>query len=130
MKSRCEFEIMQVFQKRQDGSVDFYRNWALYASGFGDLDGEFWLGNEDIHAITNASGKTYELRVDLDDGTETRVALYNSFKIYGSQDKYQIQLGSYDTTASNAGEKTVISKCWYYIHYMVTFVHIFDIISN
>ena len=103
-------DIPQVFQRRHDGSVDFYRIWADYAAGFGDLDGEFWLGNEDIHAITNTTVKTYELRVDLDDGTETRVALYNSFKIYGSQDKYQIQLGSYDTTASNAGEKTQLFK--------------------
>ena len=113
MKSQCEFEIMQVFQKRQDGSVDFYRNWAEYASGFGDLDGEFWLGNDNIHDISNAPGKIYYLRVDLDDGTETRVAMYDSFKIKDSQDKYQIQLGGY-MAGSNAGrwEFKLNSKFW------------------
>ena len=35
---------LQVFQRRRDGIVDFYRTWLSYSEGFGHPDGEFWLG--------------------------------------------------------------------------------------
>ena len=35
---------LQVFQRRQSGLTDFYRNWTEYENGFGSVTDEFWLG--------------------------------------------------------------------------------------
>jgi len=81
-----------VFQRRKDGSVDFYRSWAEYAAGFGDLSGEFWLGNDNIAMMTNS--KSYTLRVDIEgwDGRQY-YAEYDGFKIGGASEEYKLALG-------------------------------------
>ncbi|XP_043942854.1 microfibril-associated glycoprotein 4-like [Protopterus annectens] len=69
-----------VFQKRKDGSVDFYRNWNAYKSGFGVADGEYWLGLENIFLLTLK--RLFELRVDLEDFERNKVfAKYAQFSI-------------------------------------------------
>jgi len=36
--------VFQVIMRRMNGKVNFYRNWTDYDRGFGNLHGEFWLG--------------------------------------------------------------------------------------
>ena len=90
-----------VFQRRQDGSVDFYRNWAEYERGFGNLTGEHWLGLKNIHRLT-PKGSNY-LRVDLGDFEGGKAyAKYNSFEILDSYTQYTIVIGSYSGTAGDS----------------------------
>ena len=89
-----------VFQRRLNGSVDFYRDWSSYKNGFGDLKGEFWLGNDNLHRLTAAGNVS--LRVDLEDfeGNIT-YAEYATFKVADQTDKYRIVIGGYSGTAGD-----------------------------
>ncbi|XP_019859075.1 PREDICTED: fibrinogen-like protein 1 [Amphimedon queenslandica] len=89
-----------VFQRRQDGSVDFYRYWTDYENGFGDLTGEFWLGLSKIHRLTKEGSNT--LRVDLGDFEEnTRYANYSTFNVSDGSTEYILTVGGYSGTAGD-----------------------------
>ena len=91
-----------VFQRRKDGSVNFYHNWVDYEEGFGDLNGEFWLGLSKIHRLTN-DGTDYTLRVDLEDfENETRYAKYSTFNIGDSSTDYTITVEGYSGDAGDS----------------------------
>ena len=91
-----------VFQRRQaEGSVYFYRDWQQYKTGLGDLNGEFWLGNDCIHRLTKRTPST--LRVDLEDwGGVRKHAKYGSFSVGDESDKYRLSVGSYSGTAGDS----------------------------
>ncbi|XP_053551540.1 ficolin-1 [Bombina bombina] len=90
-----------VFQRRWDGSVDFFRDWKSYKTGFGSRLNEFWLGNDNIHKITSTG--TWELRIDLQDFENTKhFAKYTSFKLMGEAEKYKLLIGAF--TEGNAGD--------------------------
>lgn len=92
-----------VFQRRLDGSIDFYRNWEAYADGFGSVDHEHWLGNDNLHYIT--SKKNYEMRVDLESfDNETRYAQYTTFRVNSACDEYRMTIDGYNGTAGDSME--------------------------
>ncbi|CAH1271023.1 FCN1 [Branchiostoma lanceolatum] len=90
-----------LLQRRLDGSVDFVRDWQTYKHGFGDLNGEFWLGNEKLSQITDA--KSYSLKVSLENWSSGTVyADYDSFYVEKEVAKYRMHIGSYTGTAGNS----------------------------
>ncbi|XP_035684426.1 microfibril-associated glycoprotein 4-like [Branchiostoma floridae] len=90
-----------VFQRRQDGSEDFYRGWADYKAGFGKLDGEFWLGNDKLHQLTSQA--QYELRVDLEDFEgNSAYAQYQVFTVGIEAARYILTIGGYNGTAGDS----------------------------
>ena len=94
-----------VFQRRYDGSTDFYRQWNAYKDGFGKLHHEFWMGNENLHVLTSQSllPKGTELRIDMktaDLGIRV-FAKYKHFQVYNKLSNYILLIFNY---SGNAGD--------------------------
>ncbi|XP_045082306.1 tenascin-X isoform X2 [Coregonus clupeaformis] len=89
-----------VFQRRMDGKTDFFRGWKNYSKGFGELSGEFWLGNENLHNLTNMAPMT--LRVDLSAGDESVFAKYSTFTVDTVKRNYALKVSGYSGTAGDS----------------------------
>nr|XP_028570335.1 tenascin isoform X1 [Podarcis muralis] len=89
-----------VFLRRQNGEQEFYQNWRTYEAGFGNPNGEFWLGLDKLHKITSQG--QYELRVDLRDHGETAYALYDKFFVGDARSRYRLKVEGYSGTAGDS----------------------------
>jgi hypothetical protein len=89
---RCEMETIPgrgwtVFQRRVDGSVDFYRNWTDYKTGFGNLSGEFWLGLDKIHRLSTSGQDVLLVYLQSFEG-QTVHAEYEDFSVGNESEAY------------------------------------------
>lgn len=102
---RCESRIVgpgwTVIQRRINGTENFYRNWTEYRDGFGDLNGEFFIGLEKLYRMTLT--QSYELYVQLETfNASTLYARYSDFSIASESDSYALLLqGKYTGTAGD-----------------------------
>uniref|UniRef100_A0A8C4F9F9 Si:ch211-157b11.8 n=1 Tax=Dicentrarchus labrax TaxID=13489 RepID=A0A8C4F9F9_DICLA len=104
-QAKCDMETAgggwTVIQNRQDGSLDFNRTWQEYREGFGSLQGEHWLGNAALYALT-ATGQ-HQLRIELEDWhQQKRHATYNNFKVASEAQRYRLTAREYSGDAGNA----------------------------
>ena len=84
-----------VIQRRNAslGTVNFTRNWEDYVNGFGDLDGEFWIGLNNIYQLTTTL-QEMELQISVWNDSETSITWnYQTFRISGPKNKYRLTVG-------------------------------------
>ncbi|KAF8773452.1 Techylectin-5A like protein [Argiope bruennichi] len=92
-----------VIQRRGDfgrARDYFFKDWESYKKGFGDIEKDFWFGNDNIFALT--SQRLYSIRFDLKavDG-EAKYALYDTFWIDDEDHNYTLHIKNY---SGNAGD--------------------------
>ncbi|XP_067426166.1 fibrinogen-like protein 1-like protein [Emydura macquarii macquarii] len=96
-----------VIQRNSHNSeIVWSETWTTYKYGFGDLEGDHWLGNKFINLISQQ--KWYKVRIDLIDNEGNKTyAEYDSFVVRDEENFYQLRLGSYE---GNAGDSLSSSR--------------------
>ncbi|CAC5414707.1 Fibrinogen-like protein A,Angiopoietin-4,Angiopoietin-1,Fibrinogen beta chain,Tenascin-X,Fibrinogen C domain-containing protein 1-A,Angiopoietin-2,Microfibril-associated glycoprotein 4,Fibroleukin,Angiopoietin-related protein 1,Tenascin-R,Tenascin,Fibrinogen C domain-containing protein 1-B,Fibrinogen C domain-containing protein 1 [Mytilus coruscus] len=107
----CEMETdaggWTIIQTRFDGSINFFRSWNDYKKGFGDVAGEHWIGNDNLHNILQQ--RTYKVRFDLEDFTgDTAYAIYDTFHTGDEGANYNLSISGYNGTAGKLANHSVI----------------------
>ncbi|XP_045136949.1 techylectin-5B-like [Portunus trituberculatus] len=81
--------------------VDFNLGWDEYKKGFGDLETEFWIGNDFLHVLTNQ--KTYQLRFDFHDYEDGPFyAAYSTFRVGNEESHYPLYIGDFSGNVTDA----------------------------
>lgn len=102
----CEMDPLDpgwiVVQNRFNGSELFYRNWTDYEAGFGSLNGEFWLGLENMSALVN-NGRQWEIKFLLQSFQGVKYhAKYTTFLLGDAASGYELKQANIYT--GNAGD--------------------------
>lgn len=90
-----------MFQEQQEWPIhDYFNIFLPLQQGFGNIDGEYWLGLENIYWLTNQGN--YKLLVTLEDWTGRKTfAEYASFRVESEAEFYRLRVGRYN---GNAGD--------------------------
>jgi len=85
----------------------FNQSFSGYQNGFGTINGSFWMGNENIHLLTQTGSQPYKLRVEmLSTGNQWRSAEYSSFSLDDNTHKYTLHVNGYSGDAGDSLQYT------------------------
>ncbi|XP_062611703.1 angiopoietin-related protein 7-like [Saccostrea cucullata] len=103
-----------VIQRRTEGRIPFsspYRKWPDFLNGFGNVSGDYWLGNEKVFNIL--AQNSYKLRVEgVGYSGKLYWAQYEEFRIENERNYYRLNVSEYtgnyaDTMETANGNKFV-----------------------
>ncbi len=102
----CDMDLLSggwtIIQRRVDDSQSFDNNWDEYRNGFGDFNGNFWLGLHKIKRITDMGN--YELYIGLEDFiARTVYSRYSSFSLGSEQSNYKLAIGAFQEAPVSTG---------------------------
>ncbi|XP_011180764.2 ficolin-1 [Zeugodacus cucurbitae] len=85
-----DFGGWTVIQRRVSADVDFYRNWADYKNGFGDLAKNYWIGLDKLHALTTSCEHELYIQMETFAG-QKYYAKYTQFVVGSEAEGYVLK---------------------------------------
>jgi len=84
-----------LVQQNYGGSTFFQRTWAEFKQGFGDVNGNYWIGNDRLHELTKNG--VYKLRVELQLQSDSKwyYVEYATFIVGDESSGYVLSVGGY-----------------------------------
>lgn len=93
-----------LVQQRESGAIGFNRSWAEYRDGFGSVgaggEGEFWLGNQNLHLLTN-QGESM-LKVEVEDWEGGVASAEYTIRVGPEEEGYPLHVSGYTGDAGDA----------------------------
>ena len=80
---------------------NFTRSWEEYKMGFGELEQEFWWGNDKISRLTKERPMVLKVVLEAHDG-QVASAEYETFRVDDEASDYQLWVGGYTGNASDS----------------------------
>lgn len=79
-------------RQKQLQQLDFNRTWEEYKTGFGNPHGEYYLGNDVLHLMTNS--RVYMIRMDFElSSGRQEYSYYEKFSVDTEYNSYQTTTG-------------------------------------
>ena len=88
----------RTIQRRISNSVDFDRDWDEYVNGFGEEDGNFWLGLEEIHQLTTTHDVSLYINIETFVGEPFTMKL-DEFSVGNAASNYTLTFSGFSQSS-------------------------------
>ena len=89
----------RTIQRRISDSVDFDRDWDDYVEGFGEEDGNYWMGLEEIHQLTTTQDMSLYIEIETFEGEPFTMKL-ETFSVGNATTNYAIHHSGYSLSTT------------------------------
>ena len=88
----------RTIQRRISDSVDFDRGWDDYVTGFGEEDGNYWMGLEEIHQLSTVHDVSLFIDIETFEGEPFTVKL-QTFSVGNATGNYTLNYSGYSQSS-------------------------------